>query len=154
MAIRISSAGNSADSPRTSSPLASPFRAFEDFFNNWAMQSALARKSESFRPAVDVYESDNKLLIRCELPGVEEKSIDLKLDGRTLTIRGERKQDPESEGLVYHQIESSYGQFSRSFELPNSLDLEKISADFNAGILSITIPQRPEVQPRQIKINA
>jgi HSP20 family protein len=154
MAIRISSGGNMTENPQGKNPLPSPFRMFEDYFNNWAMQSALAKRSESFRPVVDIYELENKLFIRCELPGVEEKSVDLKLDGRTLTIKGERKQEPEGEGLVYHQIESSYGLFSRSFELPNSLDLERISAAFKAGVLTITIPQRPEVQPRQIKINS
>jgi HSP20 family protein len=128
MAIRISSGGNATESSQARNPLPSPFRVFEDFFNNWAMQSALREGRESFRPVVDIFERENKLFIRCELPGVEEKSIDLKLDGRTLTIKGERKQDPEGEGLVYHRIESSYGPFSRSFELPNSLDLDKISA--------------------------
>ncbi len=154
MAIRISNGGNATEGSQARNPLPSPFRMFEDFFNNWAVQSALERRRDSFRPKVDVFEQDNKLFIRCELPGVEEKSIDLKLDGRTLTIKGERKQDPEGEGLVYHQIESAHGAFSRSFELPNSLDLGKVSAAFKAGVLTVTIPQKPEVQPRQIKINA
>jgi len=126
---------------------------FEDFFNNWAMNTALAKGSESFRPTVDILEKDNKLLMRCELPGIDEKDLDLKLDGRTLTIQGERKQEPENNGYVYHLIESSYGAFSRSFDLPNSADTEKISAALKDGVLTITIPQKPEVHPRTIQIN-
>ncbi len=154
MVIRISGGGSRVENSQANHPMPSPFGMFEDFLNNWALHSALAKQSESFRPTVDVYEKDNKLFIRCELPGVEEKSIDLKLDGRTLTIKGERKQDPERDGLICHQIESSYGPFSRSFELPSSLDMEKISAAFKDGVLTIAIPQLPEMQPRQIKVNA
>ena len=153
MVIRISGSGSRPETQPNGSPMHSPFRMFEDFFNDWAMNTALTRKSESFRPAVDILEKDNKIFIRCELPGVDEKDLDLKLDGRTLTIKGERKQEPEGSGSVYHQVESSYGTFSRSFDLPNSVDTEKISAAFKDGVLKITIPQKPEIQPRTIQVN-
>lgn len=154
MAIRISGSSHRPEHQPDGSPLSTPFRMFEDFFNNWAMNTALAKRSESFRPAVDILEKDNKILMRFELPGVDEKDLDLKLDGRTLTIQGERKQEPEDSGYVYHQIESAYGAFSRSFDLPNSVDTEKIAAAFKDGVLTITIAQKPEVQPRTIQINA
>ncbi len=154
MVIRISGSSQRPEYQPNGSPLPLPFRMFEDFFSNWAMHTALDRRSGSFRPAVDILEKDNKILMRCELPGVDETSLDLKLDGRTLTIKGERKQEPEGSGSVYHQIESSYGAFSRSFDLPNSAETEKISAAFKDGVLTITIPQKPEVQPRTIQVNA
>lgn len=154
MVLRITGPSHRTEHQPDGNPVPSPFRMFEDFFNNWAMNSALARRSESFRPAVDILEKDNKILLRCELPGIEEKDLDLKLDGRTLTIKGERKQEIESAGCVYHQVESTCGTFSRSFDLPQSVDLEKISAAFKDGVLTIMIPQRPEVQPRTIQINA
>ncbi len=154
MVVRITGSSQRPESQRDGNPLPSPFRMFEDFFNNWAVNTAMAKRSESFKPAVDILERDNKVLMRCELPGVEEKDLDLRLDGRTLTIKGERKQEPEGGGCVYHQIESSYGTFSRAFDLPNTVDTEKISAAFKDGVLTITIPQKPEVQPRTIQINA
>jgi len=154
MVIRITGSRQKPEGQHETNPLPSPFRVFEDYFNNWAFNSALARRNEAGKPAVDILEKDNKLYIRCELPGVDEKDLDLKLDGRTLTIKGERKQEPENASCTYYQIESSYGTFSRSFDLPNSVDTEKISASFNNGVLTITIPQKPEVQPRAIKINA
>ena len=153
MVIRITGPSHRPETHVNGSPLPSPFRMFEDFFNNWAVHAAQDQRNESFRPAVDILEKDNKVLMRCELPGVDEKDLDLKLDGRTLTIKGERKQESDASGLVYHQIESLYGAFSRSFDLPNSVDIEKISAAFKDGVLTITIPQRPEVQPRTITVN-
>lgn len=154
MVIRITGSSQRPSAHANGGALPSPFRMFEDFFNNWAVNTALSRRSESFKPAVDILEKDNKIIIRCELPGVEEKDLDLRMDGRTLTIKGERKQEPESAGHVYHQIESSFGTFSRSFDLPTSVDTEKISAAFKNGVLTITLAQKPEVQPRTIQINA
>lgn len=127
---------------------------FEDFFNNWAVNTALPRRAEPFKPTVDVLEKDNKIFIRCELPGVEEKDLDLRLDGMTLIIKGVRNRPLESDGTVYHQAESAYGIFSRSFELPNSADTAQISASFRDGVLTVTIPQKPETQPRTITVNA
>ncbi len=154
MVIRITGSSHRPEAQPDGNPLPSPFRMFENFFNNWALQTVLARRSESFRPAIDILEKDNKIFIHCELPGVNEQGLDLKLDGRTLTIKGKRKQEPEGTGCVYHQIESSYGAFSRSFDLPNSVDTEKISAASKDGVLTITIPQKLEVQPRTIQVNA
>ena len=153
MVIRITGSGSEPETQRQSHALPSPFRLFEELFNDWAMRTAYARRHEAWRPPVDILEKDNKLFIRTEIPGVEEKDIDLKLDGHTLTIKGERRPEPETSGYTYHQIEGSYGTFSRSFDLPASLDTEKISAAYESGVLVITIPQRLEVQPRKIKIN-
>ena len=154
MVIRITGTGQNPEVQQENRPAMTPFRLFEDLFNNWAMHSALAKRHETWRPPVDILEKENKLIIRTEMPGVEEKDINLKLDGRTLTIQGERKPEPDGTGFSYHQVEGNYGTFSRSFDLPDSVDAEKISAAYSNGVLTITIIQKPEVQPRTIKINA
>ena len=131
----------------------SPFRLFEDFYRDWASRVAPSQ-NEGWKPAVDILEKDGNLVLRAELPGVDEKDIDLKLEGTVLTIRGERKQELDSDQYNFYQVESSYGLFSRSFTLPETVDAEKISAQYRNGILSVTLPQKPEVKPRSIKVNA
>jgi HSP20 family protein len=131
---------------------ASPFRLFEDFFNDWAFRTAQSH-GEAWRPAVDVLEKDGNILLRVEVPGISEKDIELKIEGSVLTVRGERKPEPKFEEVVYHQVEGFYGNFSRSFNLPETIDAANISANYRNGILTITVPQKPEVQPRTIKVN-
>ena len=131
---------------------ASPFRLFEDFFNDWAFRSLEGRRGESWTPAVDIVERDGNLHLMASLPGLSEKDIELKVEGQVLTIKGERKSQ-ESDGFTYHQQESYYGPFSRAFTLPDSTDLENIKADFKNGILTITVPQKPEVKHRTIRVN-
>jgi HSP20 family protein len=128
----------------------SPFRLFEDFFNDWAVRSS-AVKGETWKPPVDVIEKDGNLILRIEVPGVDEKGIDLKLEGRVLTIKGERK--PENpNGFTYHQVESHYGTFTRSFTLPDGADGDQIKAAYKNGVLTITILQKPEARSRAISI--
>ena len=140
-----------SDMPRTYP--ASPFRLFEDFFNDWAFRSVEGRRAaDTWTPAVDVVEKEGNLHLMAALPGLNEKDIELKIEGQVLTIKGERKSQ-ESEGYAYHQQESYYGAFSRSFTLPDSTDLDSIKADYKNGILSILVPQKPEVKARTIKVN-
>jgi HSP20 family protein len=129
---------------------ASPFRLFEDFFNDWAMRSWPG--PQTWTPTVDIMEKDGNLMLMASLPGMTIKDVELKIEGQTLTIKGERSSQ-ESDGYIYHQTESQYGGFSRSFTLPDSTDLENVKADFKNGILTVTIPQKPEAKPRTIKIN-
>jgi len=154
MVIRISGPSETQGAQQEQNQMPTPFRMFEDFFNNWALQSAIAKRREPFRPPVDILEKDSKFIIRTEIPGVDEKAIELKLDGRTLTIQGERKPEPENSGCSYHRVEGYYGTFGRSFDLPDSVDIDKISAAYRNGVLVVSIPQKPEVQPRTIKVNA
>jgi HSP20 family protein len=91
-------------------------------------------------------------MLMIALPGVNEKEIELKVEGQVLTVKGERK-SLETDGYAYHQMESHYGVFSRSFTLPDSTDLENIRADYKNGLLTIGIPAKPEVKPRTIKVN-
>jgi HSP20 family protein len=130
----------------------SPFRLFEDFFNDWAFRSLEGKRGESWTPEVDVREKNGNLELLVSLPGVTEKDIELKVEGQVLTIRGERKSQDLS-GHTYYQQESYYGTFSRSFTLPDSADLENIKADYKNGILAITAPQKPGIKPRTIKVN-
>ena len=130
-----------------------PFRVFEDFFNDWVARTARSGNShEGSRPMVDVYEKEGNLVIKADMPGVDEKAIDLKLEGNILTIRGERRLDPEAENSTFYQVEGFYGSFSRSFRLPDSIDADKIGAKYRNGVLTVTIPSKPESQPRTIKV--
>ncbi len=127
---------------------------FDEFFNDFPFTSAFqGRGSERWLPPVDIMEKDGNLILRAEVPGVDEKEIDLKLEGNVLTLKGEKKQKLEENRNNYHRMESFYGSFSRSFTLPDSVDRDQIKADYKNGILVITIPQKPEVRPREIPVS-
>ncbi len=128
----------------------SPFRLFEDFFNDWALNAAHVNRSEEWRPPVDILEKDGTLFLRIELAGMSEKDINLKLEGNVLTVKGERKSE---EGCTYRLTERNLGTFSRSFTLPDSADTDHLDANYKNGILTISVPQRPEVRTREIKVN-
>ncbi len=126
---------------------------FESLFKDFPFSGGSVFGKENGVPAVDVLEKDGTLVLKAELPGIEEKDIDLKLDGNILTIRGERKLEEKEEKDNYHRIESYYGTFSRSFTLPDTADRDKIKADYKNGVLTITVPQKPEMKPREIPVN-
>lgn len=126
-------------------------RFFEDFFNDFP--GSFPQTRDQWMPTVDILEKDENLILRAELPGMDEKDIDLKLEGSVLTLKGERKLEKEEKKANYHRIESSYGTFTRSFTLPVTVDLEKITAEYKNGVLSVTIPQKPEVRPREIPVS-
>lgn len=130
----------------------SPFRLFEDFFNDWAFRSLENRREKEWTPKTDIAEKDGGLQLMISLPGMDKSDIDIKIEKQTLTVHGNRKPQ-ESEDCAFHRRESHSGRFSRSFTLPDSLALNDIKADYKYGILTITIPQKPEARPRTIKIN-
>ena len=105
-------------------------------------------------PPVDIVEEKDRILLTAELPGFQEKDIEVQMEGGVLTLRGERKTETEKEGRTFHRMERSYGQFVRSFTLPNNVDRENIKARFNNGLLEIELPKREEAKPRQIKIGS
>jgi HSP20 family protein len=107
----------------------------------------------SWAPAVDIYEQDGNIVMKAELPGVDPKDVDIRLENNTLTLRGERKLDKEVKQDSYHRVERSYGAFSRSFTLPNVVDQGSIKADYRDGVLKLVLPKREEAKPRQIQIN-
>jgi HSP20 family protein len=104
-------------------------------------------------PPVDIVEEKDRILLTAELPGFQENDVEVQMEGGVLTIRGERKSESEKEGRTFHRMERSYGQFVRSFTLPNNVDRDNIKAKFNNGLLEIELPKREEAKPRQIKIS-
>jgi HSP20 family protein len=107
----------------------------------------------SWAPAVDIYEQDGNIVMKAELPGVDPKAVDIRLENNTLTLRGERKLDKEVKEDSYHRVERAYGAFSRSFTLPTVVDQGNIKAEYRDGVLKLTLPKREEAKPRQIQIN-
>ena len=139
---------------RLGSPLASSWPGWgllEEFLSDLPTRTH-RDGTDSFRPALDILEKDGTLVLRAEVPGLDQKEIELKLEGNVLTLRGERKLD-EAERAQYRRVESFFGTFSRSFTLPDSADRDHITADFRNGILTVTIPQKPEVKPRAIPVH-
>jgi HSP20 family protein len=107
----------------------------------------------SWAPAVDIYEREGNIVLKAEIPGVDPKNVDIRVENNTLTLRGERKLDDEIKRDSYHRVERSYGAFTRSFTLPNVVDQEKIKAEYKDGVLHLTLPKREEAKPKQISIN-
>ena len=107
----------------------------------------------SWAPAVDIYEKDGNIVLKAELPGVDPKDVDVRVENNVLTLRGERKFESEVKREKYHRVERAYGTFSRSFTLPNVVDTGNIKAEYKDGVLHMTLPKREEAKPRQIQIN-
>jgi len=104
-------------------------------------------------PPVDIYQNgDHEMILKVELPGLTRGDIDLRVENNTLTIRGERKREANVKEENYHRIERSYGAFTRSFSLPNTVDSDKVAADYRDGVLTVKLPTREEVKPRQIQV--
>jgi len=133
------------------------FRTLSERFNR-ALATPSTRRDEemslgAWLPPVDIAEDQDRILLSAELPGFKEDQIEIQMEGGVLTLRGERKFEDEKEGRNYHRVERSYGQFVRSFTLPNNVDRENIKANFSDGVLEIELPKREEAKPRQIKIS-
>ena len=126
---------------------------FEEFFNAFPVTGSLVQNRERWIPVVDILEKDGNLILRAELPGMNEKEIELKIEGQVLTLKGERKIETEGNKSNYHSRESHHGTFSRSFSLPETIEGDKIKAEYKHGILTVTIPLKPEVQPREIPVS-
>jgi len=108
----------------------------------------------TWTPHVDIFEDNEGILLKVELPEVAAKDVEILCEGNTLTLRGERKLEKSDQREGYTRIERSYGSFSRSFTLPTTIDLEHIAAETRDGVLRVTLPKRAETKPRQIKVQA
>ena len=124
-------------------------RLFEDSLNRFFTAPETARP---WTPSVDILESENEIVLKADVPGVEEKDIDIKVEDGTLTLKGERKFETESGGKGYHRIERGYGSFVRYFALPDSVDPEKIDAQYKSGVLTVTFPKKEVAKPRSVKV--
>jgi HSP20 family protein len=129
-------------------PLAG-LRAFEDAFSRVLTEPQANRP---WAPAVDIYESENELVLKADLPDVDQKEIDVRVENQTLTLAGERRFEQQDGNKGYHRIERSYGRFVRSFAVPNVFDTENIRAEYRNGVLSITLPKKEAAKPRQVKV--
>ncbi len=107
-----------------------------------------------FGPPVDIYEDDQKLTFKVEVPGVDEKDIKVEIENQILTVHGERKLEKDIKEENFRRMERHYGAFSRSFTLPSTVDPQKIEANYAHGVLAIQMPKRAEAKPKQIKVNA
>ena len=105
-------------------------------------------------PSVDIFETENELVLKADLPDVDLKDIDVRVENQTLTIEGERKFEQTSNAKGYHRMERSYGRFVRSFAVPNTFDTEKINASYKNGLLTVTLVKKEAAKPRQVKIEA
>jgi HSP20 family protein len=108
--------------------------------------------SRPWSPAVDIYETENDLVLMADVPQIELKDIDLQLENGTLTLKGERKFEQEQNGRGYHRIERGYGSFVRAFTLPDSVDSDKVKAEYNSGVLTITLSKKEVAKPKTIRI--
>ena len=129
-------------------PLAN-IRAFEDAFSRMLSEP---QGNRPWAPAVDIFETENELVLKADLPDVDQNDIDVRVENQTLTLSGERRFEQQENGKGYHRIERSYGRFSRSFAVPNTFDTEKIQAGFRNGVLTVTLPKKEAAKPRQIKV--
>jgi HSP20 family protein len=124
-------------------------RMLEDFYGR--PQEDLTRST--WVPAVDIYSNgQHELVLKAELPDIKEEEIEVAVEGNTLTLRGEKKIDTEVAEDQFHRIERSYGSFARTFALPPTVDADKVSADYRAGVLTVRLPLREEAKPKQIKV--
>jgi HSP20 family protein len=108
--------------------------------------------SSTWTPSIDIYETENELVLTAELPGVKEDNIEIKIEDNTLSLSGERKFEKETKEENYHRIERSYGSFYRSFTIPKHVDQEKIKAEHDNGVLRISMPKSPETKAKKVKV--
>jgi len=124
-------------------------RLFSDTFERTGEQSSLS----AWAPAVDIYENEHELVVKADLPDVDSKDLDIRVENNLLTIRGERKFEKKVNEENYLRVERSFGSFARSFTLANTVNPDAIKADYQNGVLTLTIPKREEAKPKQIKVH-
>ena len=121
----------------------------ETMFRGQGEDSAIT----TWAPAVDIFETPNELVVKADLPDVDEKDIDIRVENNLLTIRGERKFEKSVSEDNYLRVERTYGAFSRSFSLPTTVNAEAIHAEYKNGVLTVNLPKREESKPRQVKVS-
>ena len=124
-------------------------RLFSDSLDRTGEEGSLT----AWAPAVDIYETEHELVVKADLPDIDAKDLDIRVENNILTIRGERKFEKNVNEDNYLRVERAYGTFSRSFTLANSVNADAIKAEYQNGVLTLTIPKREEAKPKQIKVN-
>jgi HSP20 family protein len=126
-------------------------RLFRESYSPEGPEDALT--TAGFAPPVDIYEDEHTITLKLEVPGIEEKDIDVRIENNTLTVHGERKIEKEEKEENFRRVERQYGSFTRSFTLPSSVDPGQVSADYVKGVLNIKLAKKAEAKPKQIKVN-
>jgi HSP20 family protein len=142
-----------------------PFREYSTMQNRINHMNRLFRESYSpevpeealtttnFAPPVDIYEDEHNITLKIDVPGIDEKDIDVRIEGNTLSVHGERKIEKEEKEENFRRVERQYGEFTRSFTLPSSVDTGQVNANYDNGVLKIALAKRAEAKPKQIKVN-
>ena len=126
-------------------------RFFRESYSPEGPEEALT--TTSFAPPVDIYEDEHNITLKIEVPGIDEKDMDVRIDNNTLTLHGERKIEKEEKEENFRRVERQYGSFTRSFTLPSSVDTGQVSANYDNGVLKIKLAKKAEAKPKQIKVN-
>ena len=103
-------------------------------------------------PAVDIFETEHELVLKADVPEIEMKDIDVQVENGTLTLKGERKFEQEQKGRGYHRMERGYGSFVRAFTLPDSVDVDKVKAEYKSGVLTVTLSKKEVAKPKTIRV--
>jgi HSP20 family protein len=142
-----------------------PFREFSTMQDRMNRMNRLLRESyspegpeealttTSYAPPVDIYEDEHNITLKLEVPGIDEKDIDVRIENTTLTVHGERKIEKEEKEENFRRVERQYGEFTRSFTLPSSVDAGQVTAHYDKGVLKINLAKKAEAKPKQIKVN-
>lgn len=128
----------------------SGLKLFQDSINRLLSEDGI--KARPWSPAVDIVETENELILKADVPGVELKDIDIHLENGTLTVKGDRKFEKEEKGKGFHRMERNYGSFVRYFTVPETVNAEQVKADYQAGVLTITLPKKEVAKPKAIKV--
>jgi HSP20 family protein len=129
-----------------------PFQHLRQFEDAVTRLVSEPRASRPWSPAVDILENENELVLKADLPAIEPEDIDVQVENQTLTLKGHRKFEQTTDKGGYHRIERSYGNFVRTFTVPTTVDTEKVSADYNRGVLTVRLPKKEAAKPRQVKV--
>jgi HSP20 family protein len=135
-------------------PLASFPATFRQFEDALARMWNEPRGARPWSPSVDIFETENELTLKADLPEVKLADIEVRVENQTLTVKGERKFEKEEDVRGYHRIERNYGSFVRSFTVPATVDAEKVAAEYKDGVLTVRLPKKEAAKPRSVKIEA
>jgi HSP20 family protein len=125
-------------------------RIFRESFTPQTPEEAL---TSNFAPPVDIYEDQHHITLKIEVPGIDEKNINVSIENNTLTVQGERSFEKDEKEENFHRVERMYGSFTRSFTLPNTVDSEQVTAHYDKGVLKIRLAKKAEAKPKLIKVN-
>jgi HSP20 family protein len=126
-------------------------RLFREAFTPSGAEGEVSTRT--WAPPVDIYENGDSLVLKAELPGINPDDVEIRVEDNTLYLKGERKFEKEVKEQNYHRVERTYGTFTRTFTLPNSVDADKVAANYKDGVLTLTMPKKEEAKPKTIKIN-